>query len=162
MSRRGDTMYEEREFYAREERPPPARTQVREREREFEETDTYSRRGGPVRDNRPDFLRDDYDLWNDDHDHLPRQFESSRGPRGLFAAGRPPLHQFKRPTVRGWSSEKDTALPLPSELSAPRDLSVADPHLRRQSRKPTGLELLSENARDLDRIPLLHHSSAQE
>ncbi|PVH86392.1 hypothetical protein DL98DRAFT_13495 [Cadophora sp. DSE1049] len=54
MSRRGDAVYEERDYYSRE-GPPPVRT----REREYEETDIYSRRG-PDRGNRPDFLRDDY------------------------------------------------------------------------------------------------------
>ncbi|KAI6714764.1 hypothetical protein JHW43_002732 [Diplocarpon mali] len=54
MSRRGDAVYEERDYYSRE-GPPPVRT----REREYEETDIYSRRG-PERGSRPDFLRDDY------------------------------------------------------------------------------------------------------
>ncbi|PBP21763.1 conserved glutamic acid rich protein [Diplocarpon rosae] len=54
MSRRGDAVYEERDYYSRE-GPPPVRT----REREYEETDIYSRRGAE-RGSRPDFLRDDY------------------------------------------------------------------------------------------------------
>ncbi|KAF4634860.1 hypothetical protein G7Y89_g3233 [Cudoniella acicularis] len=55
MSRRGETVYEERDYYARE-GPPPVRT--RERERDYEEVDIYSRR---ERDgNRPEFLREDY------------------------------------------------------------------------------------------------------
>ncbi len=54
MSRRGDAVYEERDYYSRE-GPPPVRT----RERDYEETDVYSRRG-PERGSRPDFLRDDY------------------------------------------------------------------------------------------------------
>ncbi|CAG8975022.1 hypothetical protein HYALB_00012190 [Hymenoscyphus albidus] len=57
MSRRADTVYEERDYYR--DAPPPVRTQVRERN--FEETDVYSRRGPEsARGSRPDFLRDDY------------------------------------------------------------------------------------------------------
>ncbi|KAH8660716.1 hypothetical protein BGZ60DRAFT_111619 [Tricladium varicosporioides] len=55
MSRRGDTVYEERDYYERT-GPPPVRT--RERERDYEEVDIYSSRR--ERDNRPEFLRDDY------------------------------------------------------------------------------------------------------
>jgi hypothetical protein len=55
MSRRGGSVYDEREYYSREDvrGPPPVRT----RDREYEEVDTYIRResGG-----RPEFLRDDY------------------------------------------------------------------------------------------------------
>ncbi|KAG9232266.1 hypothetical protein BJ875DRAFT_90146 [Amylocarpus encephaloides] len=58
MSRRGEAVYEDREYYSRE-GPAPVRTQVRERD--FEETDVYSRRGPEsARGSRPDFLRDDY------------------------------------------------------------------------------------------------------
>lgn len=54
MSRRGDA-YEERDYYSREEvRSPP----VRVRERDYEETDTFVRRG--ERGSRPDFLREDF------------------------------------------------------------------------------------------------------
>lgn len=56
MARRGDTVYEERDYF-REERGAPVRT--RERERDVEEVDIYTRRG-PERGSRPDFLRDDY------------------------------------------------------------------------------------------------------
>ncbi|RDL41452.1 Conserved glutamic acid rich protein [Venustampulla echinocandica] len=55
MSRRGDAVYEEHDYYSRQ-GPLPVRT--REREREYEETDVYSRRD--ERDSRPAFLRDDF------------------------------------------------------------------------------------------------------
>lgn len=59
MSRRGGgTVYEERDYYSREELPrrgPPVQT------REREEVDIFTRRERePERDRRPDFLRDDY------------------------------------------------------------------------------------------------------
>jgi hypothetical protein len=58
MSRRGGAVYEERDYYSREELPRrgPA-VQVRERE----EVDVFTRRERePERDRRPEFLRDDY------------------------------------------------------------------------------------------------------
>lgn len=64
MSRRGGgSVYEEREYYSREgpSPAPPAPAPVRTRERDYEEVDIYSRRErGPERDNRPEFLRDDF------------------------------------------------------------------------------------------------------
>ncbi|TVY44642.1 hypothetical protein LSUB1_G001832 [Lachnellula subtilissima] len=67
MSRRGGTVYEERDYYSREgpppapPPPPPAPVRTRERERDYEEVDTYSRRERePERGSRPDFLREDY------------------------------------------------------------------------------------------------------
>ncbi|TAQ83105.1 hypothetical protein B7494_g8570 [Chlorociboria aeruginascens] len=64
MSRRGRvTELEERDYYSREGPPPPPPAplpvRTRERERDYEEIDTYSRRG-PERDRRPEFLREDY------------------------------------------------------------------------------------------------------
>ena len=57
-SRHGGSVYDDREYYSREEvRAPP----VRVRDREYEEVDTYIRRDSqPGR--RPDFLRDDYNV----------------------------------------------------------------------------------------------------
>ncbi|TVY13658.1 hypothetical protein LARI1_G008124 [Lachnellula arida] len=67
MSRRGGTVYEERDYYSREgpppapPPPPPAPVRTRERERDYEELDIYSRRERePERGSRPDFLREDY------------------------------------------------------------------------------------------------------
>jgi hypothetical protein len=60
MSRRGGSVYEERErdYYSRE-GPPPARVQTRGRD--YEEVDTYIRRERePERGSRPEFLREDY------------------------------------------------------------------------------------------------------
>lgn len=59
MARRGGSVYDEREYYSREDvrGPPPVR--VRERDREYEEVDTYIRREREP-DRRPEFLRDDY------------------------------------------------------------------------------------------------------
>lgn len=59
MARRGGTVYEERDYYSREEAPraPPVRT--RERDRVYEEEDTYIRREREP-DRRPEFLREDY------------------------------------------------------------------------------------------------------
>ncbi|KAE8443175.1 hypothetical protein EG329_002273 [Mollisiaceae sp. DMI_Dod_QoI] len=57
MSRRGGDVYEERDYYSREDvRAPPAR--VRERERDYEEVDTFTRR--TERGSRPEFLREDF------------------------------------------------------------------------------------------------------
>lgn len=57
-SRHGGSVYDEREYFSREEvRAPP----VRVRDRDYEEVDTYIRRESqPGR--RPDFLRDDYNV----------------------------------------------------------------------------------------------------
>lgn len=58
MSRRGGSVYEERDYYSREELPirgPPVRT----RERDREEIDIFTRREREP-DRRPEFLRDDY------------------------------------------------------------------------------------------------------
>ncbi|EKD14379.1 conserved glutamic acid rich protein [Drepanopeziza brunnea f. sp. 'multigermtubi' MB_m1] len=52
MSRRGEAVYEERDYYSRE--GPPVRT------RERGDSDIRSRRSGSERGSRPDFLRDDY------------------------------------------------------------------------------------------------------
>jgi hypothetical protein len=60
MSRRGGTVYEERDTYYREgppPPPPPAQVRVREREPVYEE-DVYIRR--EREGSRPEFLRDDY------------------------------------------------------------------------------------------------------
>jgi hypothetical protein len=58
MSRRADTVYEERDYSYREDRGgAPIRTRERERD---EEIDIYTTRRGPERGSRPDFLRDDY------------------------------------------------------------------------------------------------------
>jgi hypothetical protein len=58
MARRAGSVYEERDYYSREDLPlrgPPVRT----RERDREEIDIYTRREREP-DRRPDFLRDDY------------------------------------------------------------------------------------------------------
>ncbi len=59
MARRGGSVYDEREYYSREDvrGPPPVRT--RERDREYEEVDTYIRREREP-DRGPAFLRDDF------------------------------------------------------------------------------------------------------
>lgn len=79
MSRRGDTVYEERDYYRDERSAPPVRTQVRERE--FEETDVYSRRGPEsARGSRPDFLRDDYGRTDPGQMVLRERDTEIRGP----------------------------------------------------------------------------------
>src|SRR4051794_1143950 len=104
MSRRGGSVYDEREYYSREDvrGPPPVRT----RERDFVEEETYIRRERD--DRRPDFLRDDYGIQEGGPLVLREtQTETIERPRH-----RPPAPVLVRERI----IKRDQSLPPPDRL----------------------------------------------
>ncbi|KUJ08205.1 uncharacterized protein LY89DRAFT_337904 [Mollisia scopiformis] len=160
MSRRGD-VYEERDYYSREEvRAPP----VRVRERDYEETDVFTRRS--ERGSRPDFLREDFGrgeagplvIRERDTEIINRPERRPRSPSPVRIRERiiersPPRQEEERIRTRVVERERREPSPPPPERLRARVIETRE-RIRERSPSPVRIrERIVERERERERTP---------